>query len=97
MFPHLHRLLRIRWEIRADIHEDFLTLDAHSSAGGVARSGERCHGFANRRQAVENVHSGEAPVDQTRSAPVDADHESIPRGVGQYVLAPGAQWDGFNT
>jgi transposase len=39
-FAHLHwfRRLRIRWEIRDDIHEAFLTWDARSSAGDACHS-----------------------------------------------------------
>ncbi|GAA2814628.1 hypothetical protein GCM10020219_103860 [Nonomuraea dietziae] len=33
---HAFRRLRIRWEVRADIHEAFLKLPAHSSAGDAS-------------------------------------------------------------
>lgn len=63
----------------------------------TARSGDPCRGLVNRRQPVKNFLGGEAPADQARPAPVDADHESVPGGIGQYAIAPGVQGHGLNA
>lgn len=70
--------------------------DVLSSAGGVCALYHACCESVSGRQSVVNLHGGEAPADQARSAPVDADHEPVPGCVGQNLLTPGVQRHGLN-
>ena len=62
----------------------------------TARSAERVRELVGRRESSEDFDGSETPSDETGSAPVDADQESLAGGSRQVAVAPGIQRHGFN-